>query len=67
MQSPGTLELIDTMSGLRYALHGKRLRGGDLIATCFSGGWVVGQYAWNSDPAERPRFRCSMELAVGEA
>jgi hypothetical protein len=65
MNCPETLKLVNTLSGLRYSLHGKPLLGGDTIAMCFSGGWVVGRFEWNSDPAEEPRFHCSIELAGG--
>jgi hypothetical protein len=66
METPETLKLIDTLSGLRYSLQGKPLRGGDTVALCFSGGWVIGRFEWNSDPAEPPRFHCSIELEGGK-
>lgn len=66
IRTPETLKLTETMSGLRYTLEGRPLLGGDTVALCFSGGWVVGRYEWNSDPAERPKFHCSIELAGGE-
>ncbi|HLV65345.1 MAG TPA: hypothetical protein VKY73_06015 [Polyangiaceae bacterium] len=62
---PGTLEMVMTANGLRYALHGKPLFGGDTVALCFSGGWVVGRFEWTSDPAAPPRFHCSIELEGG--
>lgn len=66
MDAPETLKLAESFSGLRYTLHGKPLHGGDTLALCFSGGWVVGRFEWSSDPAERPRFHCSIELEGGE-
>lgn len=66
MASPETLRLVNTLSGLRYSLQGRPLLGGDTIAVCFSGGWVVGRFEWNSDPAEPPRFHCSIELEGGK-
>ncbi len=65
MQAPETLKLVETLSGLRYSLQGKPLYGGDTVALCFSGGWVVGRFEWNADPAEPPRFHCSIELEGG--
>jgi len=62
----GTLKLAETLSGLRYCLDGKPLRGGDILELCFSGGWVVGRFEWTSDPAERPTFHCSIELVGGK-
>lgn len=66
MQAPETLKLIETLSGLRYTLEGKPLLGGDTVAMCFSGGWVIGRFEWSSDPAEPPRFHCSIELEGGK-
>jgi hypothetical protein len=66
MEPPATLKLINTLSGLRYSLLGKPLLGGDTLSMCFSGGWVVGRFEWNSDPAEPPRFHCSIELEGGQ-
>jgi hypothetical protein len=66
METPETLKLINTLSGLRYCLQGKPILGGDTLAMCFSGGWVVGRFEWNSDPAERPRFHFSIELDGGQ-
>lgn len=60
-----TLTLRETLSGLRYCLDGRPLHGGDTIAICFSGGWVIGRFEWSSDPAERPRLHCSIELVGG--
>lgn len=66
LQPVGTLKLTDTLSGLRYCLDGKPMLGGDILALCFSGGWVVGRFEWNSDPAERPTFHSSIELVGGK-
>jgi len=65
-QLVGTLKLTETLSGLRYCLDDKPLRGGDVLALCFSGGWVVGRFEWSSDPAEPPTFHCSIELVGGK-
>lgn len=64
-EAPEPLELLQTRGGLRYALHKKALFGGDTIALCFSGGWVMGRFEWDSDPESPPRFHCSIELAGG--
>ncbi len=62
---PEALQLVNTQSGLRYSLRGKPLYGGDTIALCFSGGWVIGRFEWNSDLDQPPRFHCSIELEGG--
>ncbi len=64
--SPEIMRLAETLSGLRYTLEGRPLLGGDTIAMCFSGGWVVGRFEWNGDPGEPPRFHCSIELEGGK-
>jgi hypothetical protein len=62
---PEALQLVETQSGFRYALRGKPLYGGDTIALCFSGGWVIGRFEWNSDLDRPPRFHCSIEIEGG--
>lgn len=64
--SPEIMRLAETLSGLRYTLEGRPLLGGDTIAMCFSGGWVIGRFEWNGDPGEPPRFHCSIELEGGK-
>ena len=64
--TPQALQLVSTQSGLRYAVAGKPLYGGDIIALCFSGGWVTGRFEWNSDPSQPPSFHCSIELEGGQ-
>ena len=63
--SPEPLVLAQTQCGLRYLLGGRTLSGGDTIAMCFSGGWVIGRFEWTTEPDERPRFHCSIELEAG--
>lgn len=65
-QPIGTPRLTETLSGLRYCLDDKPLRGGDILALCFSGGWLVGRFEWSSDPADLPTFHCSIELVGGK-
>jgi hypothetical protein len=65
MERPETLKLAERPSGLRYTLAGKPLCGGDTLALCFSGGWVVGRFEWSSDPSAPPRFHFSIELQGG--
>ena len=65
-QPASTLKLMQTLSGLRYCLDDKPLLGGDTLALCFSGGWVIGRFEWNSDPSVAPRFHCSVELVGGK-
>jgi hypothetical protein len=64
--SAETIEIAETLSGWRYCLEGRPLHGGDTVALCFSGGWVIGRFEWNSDLSERPRLHCSIELVGGK-
>jgi hypothetical protein len=62
---PETLELRTGPSGHRYRLAGRPVPGGSVVQMCFSGGWLTGRVDWTGDPAERPRFYCSIELNGG--
>jgi hypothetical protein len=64
-EAPESLRLVSARSGLRYALHGKPLHGGDTLALCCSGGWLIGRFEWNSAADEPPRLHCSIELGGG--
>jgi hypothetical protein len=60
-----TLELVERLGRMRYRLGERVIRGGDVVALCFSGGWVTGRFEWTGEPQERPPFHYSLEL-LGE-
>jgi hypothetical protein len=60
-----TLELFERHGRPRYRIGERTLTGGEVIALCFSGGWVTGRFEWSGDAHERPRFHYSIEL-LGE-
>lgn len=63
--TPGCLELRQAQGRLLYYLDDRAVAGGSTLELCFSGGWVIGRFEWNGDPAKTPIFHASIELARG--
>jgi len=60
----GVLELRERGGRSKHWLLERTVNGGDPLALCCSGGWIVGRYEWAGGEAA-PRFHFSVELAGG--